>query len=301
MSRQLIVTLVILACGLVPDRLFGDGASRLRDSLKSNLLNRVDLDRIEHGYYQQLLGASRRLDDLADLPGLRLRGSTGSPWSVPFDDAPLVMRVDDVREVILKHDDDVVRKGVHWHTNSQGMRDRDYAVKKPPRTFRIALVGDSIGAGWGIDVEKRFESILERVWNTRAIASSGTKVEIFNCAVPGHSPGQRWQHFSQVGWPLEARHGHLRIERGRRRLGRAAGSGFCWRVASAGIRPFIIGHSSARGRTIVESRRLQASPPAAPLGHPRKRLSDDGRGLPESRRSHHLDSPAARWPAWRSR
>ena len=203
MSRQLIVTLVILACGLVPDRLFGDGAARVRDSLKSNLLNRGDLDRIEHGYYQQLLGPSRRLDDLADLPGLRLRGSTGSPWSVPFDDAPLVMRVDDVREVILKHDDDVVRKGVRWHTNSQGMRDRDYAVNKPPRTFRIALVGDSIGAGWGIDVEERFESILERVWTSRASAGSGMAVEIFNCAVPGHSPGQRWQHFSQIGWPLK--------------------------------------------------------------------------------------------------
>ena len=54
MSRQLIVTLVILACGLVPARLSGDRPSRLRDSLKSNLLNRVDLERIERGYYEQV-------------------------------------------------------------------------------------------------------------------------------------------------------------------------------------------------------------------------------------------------------
>ena len=54
MSRQLIVTLVILACGLVPARLSGDRPARLRDSLKSNLLNRVDLERIERGYYEQL-------------------------------------------------------------------------------------------------------------------------------------------------------------------------------------------------------------------------------------------------------
>jgi hypothetical protein len=202
MSRQLTVTLAILACGLVPDRLSGGGASRLRASLKSSLLNRVDLEKIEHGYYQQLLEPSRRLDDLGDVQGLRLRGSPGSTWSVPFDDAPLVMRVDDLREVILKRNDDTVRKGVRWHTNDQGMRDQDYATVKPHGTFRIALVGDSIGAGWGVDVDQRFESILERAWNIRAQAGGNQGVEIINCAVPGHSPGQRWCHFSQVGWPL---------------------------------------------------------------------------------------------------
>ena len=37
----------------------------------------------------------------------------------------------------------------------------------------------------------------------RAQAASGLTVEIINCAVPGHSPGQRWYHFSQVGWPMD--------------------------------------------------------------------------------------------------
>ena len=133
MSRQLIVTLVILACGLVPTGSPGMARRGLRDSLQSSLLNRVDLERVEHGYYERLLDSSRRLDDLSDLPGLRSAGSPGSPWSVPFDDAPLVMRVDDLREVVLKRDDDTTRKGVHWHTNSQGMRDRDYALAKAPR------------------------------------------------------------------------------------------------------------------------------------------------------------------------
>jgi hypothetical protein len=199
MSRQLIVTLVILAYGLVPDRLSGDRPSRLRDSLKSNLLNRVDLERIERGYYEQLVDPSRRLDDLADVRGLRLRGSRSGTWSVPLEDSPLVMRVDDVREVVLKPDDDTFKKGVHWQTNSLGMRDRGYAVAKPERTFRIALVGDSIGAGWGVDVDQRFESILERTWDARARAASRLAVEIINCAVPGQSPGQRWCHFSRVG------------------------------------------------------------------------------------------------------
>jgi hypothetical protein len=202
MSRQLIATLVILACGLVPDRLSGDGPSRLRASLKSNLLNRVDLERIEHGYYEQLLDTSRRLDLLADGPGLRTGRRHGGTWSVPFDDAPLVMRVDDLREVVLKRDQATLRRGVRWRTNSLGMRDRAYAAEKPARTFRIALVGDSIGAGWGVDVEERFESILEQRWDARARAAGGRAVEIINCAVPGHSPGQRWYHFVKVGWTM---------------------------------------------------------------------------------------------------
>ena len=73
LSRQLLATLVILAGGLVPDRLSGDGPSRLRDSLQSNLFNRADLERMERGYYEQLLDTGRRLDDLADLPSLRIR------------------------------------------------------------------------------------------------------------------------------------------------------------------------------------------------------------------------------------
>jgi hypothetical protein len=202
MSRQLIVTLVILACGLLPARLSGDRPARLRDSLRSNLMNRVDLERIERGYYEQLLDPGRRLDDLADLPDMRLRGSPSGTWSVPLEDSPLVMRVDDVRELALKADDDRFKKGVHWRTNSLGMRDRPYSVAKPARTFRIALVGDSIGAGWGVDVEDRFESILERTWDVRSRAAGGLAVEIVNCAVPGQSPGQRWCHFSQVGWPM---------------------------------------------------------------------------------------------------
>jgi hypothetical protein len=203
MSRQVIATLMILACGLVPARLSGDGASRLRDSLKSNMLNRIDLERIEQGYYDKLLDTSRRLDDLADLPDLRIGRRQGRTWSVPFDDAPLVMRVDDMREVVLKADDAAERRGVLWHTNSLGMRDRAYALEKPPRTFRVALVGDSIGAGWGVDVEQRFESIMEELWDARARGASGWEVEIINCAVPGHSPGQRWCHFTQVGWPMK--------------------------------------------------------------------------------------------------
>ena len=50
-SRELVATLAILACGLVPDRLCGAGPARLRASFRSNLFNRADASRIERGYY----------------------------------------------------------------------------------------------------------------------------------------------------------------------------------------------------------------------------------------------------------
>jgi lysophospholipase L1-like esterase len=202
MIRQSLTMTAILAWGLLPAALTGAGPSRLRDSLKSNLFNRTDLERIDRGYYERLIAAGRRLDDLADLPGLRIRSRSGSTWSIPVEEAPLIVRVDDLREVMLRPDDAVVKGGVCWRTNAQGMRDRLYSTEKPSGTFRIALVGDSIGAGWGVDVEERFESILEAAWDTRAWRVGGRAVEILNCAVPGHSPGQRWYHFSQIGWPM---------------------------------------------------------------------------------------------------
>jgi hypothetical protein len=202
-SRQLLALIVILACGLVPDQLAGDGPSRVRACLMSHLFNRADLQRIERGYYERLLERGRRLDDLADVPSLRIRRRSGSTWSIPVDEAPLVKRVDDLREVVLKRGEATRRWGLDWTSNAHGMRDREYALEKPPETFRIALVGDSIGAGWGVNVEQRFESILEEAWNTRARKATGMSVEILNCAVPGHSPGQRWYHFSQIGWPMD--------------------------------------------------------------------------------------------------
>jgi hypothetical protein len=203
MTRQILVLTLILLCGIVPDRLAGHGASSLRDSFTSNLFNRADLERIERGYYEELLDGGRRLDDLADVPGLRVRWRSGSTWSIPVDRSPLVVRVDDLREVVLRKNEATTRFGLEWRTNSQGMRDREYSLKKPPGTFRVALVGDSIGAGWGVNAEDRFESILEKTWDARARARSGSNVEIINCAVPGHAPGQRWYHFGLLGWSME--------------------------------------------------------------------------------------------------
>ncbi len=200
--RQMLATLALLACGLIPDQFAGAGPSRLRATLASGMFNRSDASRIERGYYERLLDTGPRLDDLGDLPALRGRRRAGVAFASPVDAGPLVVRVADLREVTLEPGGRIERSGILWSTNAQGMRDREYPVARKAGTFRIALVGDSIAAGLGVAVERRFEAILEREWDERSRRAGGPAVEILDTAVPAHAPGQRWHQFQQVGWPM---------------------------------------------------------------------------------------------------
>jgi hypothetical protein len=63
-------------------------------------------------------------------------------------------------------------------------------------------VGDSIGAGWGVNDGDAFEPLCEQSLDARSRRFGGPAVEILNFAVPGHGPGQRWDHFARTGWSM---------------------------------------------------------------------------------------------------
>lgn len=146
------------------------------------LLCRIDGDHTDHGYYNQLLDTGLRAD---------------RPPSI-------AIAVDELRELVLRSNLSIVRSdGTTWTTNDLGLRDRPYSREKSPGTFRIAMTGDSIGVGLGVGDGKGFEPLLERSLNERFRREGGPSLEILNFALPGRSPGQRWDHFRKTGWATQ--------------------------------------------------------------------------------------------------
>jgi lysophospholipase L1-like esterase len=47
-------------------------------------------------------------------------------------------------------------------TNAQGLRHRDIPLEKPPGTYRILVVGDSMTEGVGVEGDETFSAVLER-------------------------------------------------------------------------------------------------------------------------------------------
>jgi hypothetical protein len=81
-------------------------------------------------------------------------------------------------------------EGRSWvAVNPDGMRDRDHAVEKPPGTFRIAVLGDSMTEAMQVPQERNFCSVLEnRLRGCRQLA--GKTPETLNFGVSGYGTAQ---------------------------------------------------------------------------------------------------------------
>jgi hypothetical protein len=86
--------------------------------------------------------------------------------------------------------------GQPFTTNAFGMRDRPYTLKKPPGTFRIAVLGSSIDMGWGVGTQTMYVSRLEDWLNAHAARRGlNRRFEVLNFAVAAYSPMQRLESF----------------------------------------------------------------------------------------------------------
>lgn len=74
--------------------------------------------------------------------------------------------------------------GEELSTNSRGLRDHEYTLRKPPNTVRIVGLGDSSLFGWRVPLEDTSLKVLERMLNA---AGSTTRFEVINFAVPGYN------------------------------------------------------------------------------------------------------------------
>src|SRR5436309_6324437 len=85
---------------------------------------------------------------------------------------------------------------IRYAINADGFRDRRYARPKPPGTFRIVVLGDSIAFGFGVAEEETFPKVLEaRI----AATAPQRRVEVLNLGVSGYNSFNEEALFADVG------------------------------------------------------------------------------------------------------
>ena len=80
----------------------------------------------------------------------------------------------------------------HVKINSQGLRDREYELKKLGNTVRIAVVGDSFVFGFGVELNETMVKILESKLNSRLSKKSSINYEVMNFGVSAYGTEQEY-------------------------------------------------------------------------------------------------------------
>ena len=87
--------------------------------------------------------------------------------------------------------------------NAFGFRERDVGPAKPPGTYRIAVLGDSLTYGVGVPASTdRFTNLLERQLNERR-GGQGPVYEVLNFGHPGWDTEQEVEALRRVVWQFE--------------------------------------------------------------------------------------------------
>ncbi len=177
-------TLLVMAVAGSPDLLhaFVPQLEEAMVPLHTVPLNRVDLARLQRGYYEDLMNADRFNSRLWELTLKR------SPSWAKLSQSAAVRETADYRRLELLPFADVVFKGARFHTNGWGMRDREYTRGKPSGTYRIAVLGGSFVMGSGVEDDETFEALLEQRLNRELTPRSGVRYEVLNFAVGGYGP-----------------------------------------------------------------------------------------------------------------
>lgn len=89
--------------------------------------------------------------------------------------------------------------GAEVRINSDGLRDREHAVAKPPGTFRIAVLGDSYTQALQVPLEQTFCAVLEHELERKG-ALVGRDVEVLNFGVASYGTAQELLALRQRVW-----------------------------------------------------------------------------------------------------
>ena len=89
--------------------------------------------------------------------------------------------------------------GVPVSINSEGMRDREFSLEKPPGVYRVMMLGDSTTFGWGVRQEDTAAKSLERKLN-EALPPEFNHAEVMNTGVGNYDTVQEVTYYETIGW-----------------------------------------------------------------------------------------------------
>jgi len=89
--------------------------------------------------------------------------------------------------------------GVQVSINSEGLRDREFSLEKPPGVYRVMMLGDSTTLGWGVRQEDTAAKLLERKLN-EALPLGFNHVEVMNTGVGNYDTVQEVTYYETIGW-----------------------------------------------------------------------------------------------------
>lgn len=93
--------------------------------------------------------------------------------------------------------------GTSVTSNGLGMRDREYDAIKPPKTYRIVLIGASHDQGTGVKDEQTYENLVEDYLNRQLPDQRYSRYEILNMSVGGYGPLQRVLRLESEGFDFQ--------------------------------------------------------------------------------------------------
>jgi len=190
---------VLLGLGYFPSALsFEPRLADLVDRVRTNKLSARDAALLKQGYYEDLTDATRFSPELAALYAARPKD-----WDVN----KLVEQVDTFPDYRLKPSSVTVFKGAKFTTNAWGMRDKAYQKAKPPGTYRMVLLGQSVGQGSGVEDAQVYEAVTEARLNRekagatiRGGAAPVQHWEILNFANGGFGPVRKVAKLDREGF-----------------------------------------------------------------------------------------------------
>lgn len=141
--------------------------------LQETKLSAQDKRTMERGYYQKLLSVD---NNSLQLSKTQFKKPKNWYHNNAYEKTKSILRKQ------FKPNFKTTFKNATLTTNSWGMRDQEYKLKKDTNTFRFALLGGSYEMGAGVNNNETFESITESLLNKHFTQN----VEILNFAVGGY-------------------------------------------------------------------------------------------------------------------